>query len=91
MKKAYMTVTNELLEALLKLPETVRVEAVTANGKNGLPNSFVVCLEGDGLPDFAKLKDGEAAQPVTIIYEKFTDVDNLVPNVRQYIKEIKKA
>ncbi len=88
MKQAYITVHNEFLSALLKLPETVKVKSVVANGKIGSPNTFIVTLEGDGLPD---PKEGEISQHVTIIYEKFTDVDDLVPNVHTRIKEIKKV
>ncbi|HDZ14492.1 hypothetical protein LCGC14_0646920 [marine sediment metagenome] len=84
MKKAYVTVANELLAGMLKLPKSVNVSAVFPNGKVGPPNTFIVCLEGDGLPE---PKDGEISQHVTIVYEK--DQDDLVPNVR--IKEIKKT
>ncbi len=86
MTKAYITVHNDFLSSLLKLPETVNVSGVVANGKVGPPNTFIVCLEGDGLPE---PNDGEISQHVTIIYEKYTDADNLVPNVHHSIKEIK--
>ncbi|HDZ14385.1 hypothetical protein LCGC14_1248520 [marine sediment metagenome] len=84
MKQAYITVHNEFLEALLKLPDNISVETVVANGKTGPPNTFIVCLEGDGLPE---PKDGEISQHVTIQYE--TNYEDLVPNVR--LKEIKKV
>ncbi len=87
MKKAYITVTNEFLSGMLMLPKSVNVSGVFANRKAAPPNTFIVCLEGDGLPES---KDGEISQHVTIIYEKYTDADNLVPNVQHSIKEIKK-
>ena len=88
MKKAYITVTNEFLSGMLMLPKSINVSGVVANGKIGPPNTFIVCLEGDGLPE---AKDGEISQHVTIVYEKVTEEDNLVPNVQHSIKEIKRV
>ncbi len=84
MKQAYITVHNDFLSSLLKLPEAVNVSGVVANGKVGPPNTFIVCLEGDGLP---KPKDGEISQHVTIQYE--TNYEDLVPDVK--LKEIKRV
>ena len=86
MKQAYITVHNDFLETLLKLPEDIRVETVVANGRGSIPNTFIVILKGDGLPE-PEIKEGEISQHVTIVYEK--NYEDLVPNVR--LKEIKKA
>ncbi len=91
MKKAYITVHNEVLRGMLMVPETVKVESVVANGKDGFPNTFIACLSGDGLPEFTEIKEGETVKQVTLQYEKVTEEDNLVPNVQHSLKEIKKV
>ena len=86
MKKAYITVHNDFLSSLLKLPDNISVETVVKNGRGSIPNTFIVILKGDGLPE-PEPKDGEISQHVTIVYEK--NQDDLVPDIK--IKEIKKA
>ncbi len=87
MKKAYITVHNELLRAMLKLPDTVEIEAIIVDTDGYLDGTFTVVVNGDGLPDFTNCKIGEKAKQVTCIYQK-SNFD-LVPDVK--LKEIKEV